>query len=896
MNGPLDPPSAPRWLLERVLPRDAGGDSIRGDLLEEMTSRAALTTVRRARWWYWRQAITVAIYAVRSQRRVPRGASPRKASIMDALRFDLKLAIRSLRNARGFTSIAVLTLALGLGATTAVFAVVNAILLRPLPFAHPDRVMWLTETHLNGAGMSIAWPDYLDWRDHLRSFDELAAIRRGVMNFTGAGDPERLLSRHVTANFFHVLGVQPALGRVFSSDEDRAGGARVALISDTFWRRRFDADASALGRTMTLDGEPFEVIGVLPRGFIYNQTEEDDVFTPLGQQATSGTGLLDRGNHNGLSAIGRLRTGVDEAAAQRDLDDIAASLTRAYPRSNSDVRGQLEPLAHRLIGPSAPTIKALFGAVVFLLLLATVNVSNLLVARSVSRRRELSIRAALGCGRGRLVRQSVVESGLLTMAGGLFGVLIAYGLTSLFLDAAPADLPRVHDVGISWPVLAFAFVTSAVAALLLAIFPAIQSTGIRGQMALVRAGRDDGSSAPGRRIRRTLMVVEVALAIVLLTGAGLMMRTIGALSSVDLGFDSANVLTARFNLTGDRSTPELREAFNRQVSVFGDRVLTRVKAVPGVGSAALTLSLPIEGSQWGSIFIVAGQPVPPRASLPTAAFIPVSTGYFETMRIPLLSGRGFDSTDTAASMKTAIVNETFARHFWPNDTAIGKRLKQSWPEDQTPWREIVGVVHDVKLQGVEADTPMQVYLPFAQEPLSYVALVARTTAPPSTVVKPLASAIHELNPSLPLFAVQTVDEMTRASIAQHRMTMVIFGGFAIIALVLASVGLYGVVSHGVSERTREVGVRMALGATPRQVLRLFVGQGVVTTAAGIVLGVGSALWLARLVSELLFNVSPTDPVTFAAVVTTLLVVSIAACYIPARRAADTDPLESLREG
>ena len=893
---PLDPPAVARRLLERLLPRDERGDSIRGDLLEEMTARAAESSERRARWWYRRQAITIAVYAVRTRRRTPRDASIRKASLMDALKFDLKLAIRSLVNARAFTSIAVVTLALGLGATTAVFAVVNAVLLRPLPFSNPDRVMWLTETHVNGAGMSIAWPDFLDWRDRSRSFEELAAIRRGVMNLTGTAEPARLLTRHVTASFFHVLGVQPAIGRVFSAEEDRAGGARVALISDGLWRERFNADASALGRTMTLDGKPYEVIGVLPRGFIYNQTEQDDVFTPLGQQAIEDTGLLDRGNHNGISAVGRLRAGVDEAAASRDLDAISVALAQEYPRTNPDVRAHIEPLAHRLIGPAAPMIKALFGAVVFLLLLATVNVSNLLVARSVTRRRELAIRAALGCGRARLVREAIVESAVLTTVGGAAGVLIAYGLTTLFLSAAPADLPRMQEVGIGWPVLAFAFITSAVAAVILAGFPAIQSTGIRGQMALVRAGRDDGSSAPARRVRRVLMVVEVALAIVLLTGAGLMMRTIGALSSVDPGFDSTNVLTARFSLTGDRSTPEAREAFNRQVGVFADRVLARVSAVPGVSRAALTLSLPIEGSRWGSIFIVSGQPVPPRASLPTSAFTPVSAGYFETMSIPIRSGRGFDGSDTAASMKTAIVNETFARRLWPNDTAIGKRLKQGWPEDETPWREIVGVVSDVKLEGVEADTPMQVYLPFAQEPSSDAALVARTSVPPSTVVKSLAGAIHELDPDLPLFAVQTMDELTRASVARHRMTMVIFGGFAIVALVLASVGLYGVVSHGVSERTREVGVRMALGATPRQVVRLFVGQGVLTTIAGVLIGVATALALARLVQDLLFHVAPTDPLTFSVVVTTLLVVAIAACYLPARRAARTDPLESLREG
>ena len=390
------------------------------------------------------------------------------------------------------------------------------------------------------------------------------------------------------------------------------------------------------------------------------------------------------------------------------------------------------------------------------------------------------------------------------------------------------------------------------------------------------------------------MIVEVALAIVLVTGAGLMTRTMVTLGAIDPGFDPSNVLTLRFTVTGDQSTEERQRVFGERVAAFGDDVLTRVRALPGVEHAALTMSLPIEGTQWGSIFIVGDQPVPPREALPLASFLPVSAGYFETMRMHLRAGRLFDARDTPASLKTVIVNEAFARRFWPNESAVGKRLKQSWPEEPTPWREIVGVVNDVKVDGVEADTSLQVYLPFTQNPASAAALVVRTSTPPETLSRPIAMTIHQLDPNLPVFSVQTMDEIMRAAVTRRTMTMVIFGAFAVVALVLASVGLYGVVAQGVVERTREIGVRIALGATRAQVVRLFLRQGAVTTAIGVAIGVASAMALARLVQDLLFQVKPNDPLAFWAAIGALVIVSTAACYIPARRAARVAPTLALR--
>jgi putative ABC transport system permease protein len=676
------PPRLPAWLLDRILPQGVRGASIKGDLLEEMAVRARATSIGRARLWYWAQAIAIAVQAAIPRRDYHYEPTDRKASTMESVLADLKFAVRSLSKARGFTVTAVLTLALGIGASTAVFSVANAVLLRPLPFANPDRLMWISEVRKSGTPMSVAWPDYLDWREQSKSFEALAAIQRGIVNFTGTGEPERLDARFVTSGFFDILGVRPALGRTFRPDEDRLGAAPVVLISDALWRRRFDADPNVTGRTMTLGGVPNEIIGVMPAGFRYNLQTDDDVIGSLGQRATPESGLPDRGNHNGVSVIGRLRPGIDENAARRDLDRVAATLRQAYPNTNADTYAQIQSLEQRLVGPIATRIWVLFGAVALLLMLAVVNVANLMVARGLSRRHELSVRAALGGGRWRLVRQLLVESSLLASIGGAAGIVTSAGLIKLFVLTAPEDIPRLADIGMSPAVWLFAFALSAVAALVLGVVPAIQSSAIRGQQALIRAGRGDTAPASAHRLRRGLMTLEVALAIVLLTGAGLMTRTMYAVSTVDPGFDAGGVLTMRYSIAGARSTGAEQTAFNRRVANFGDEVLRTVRALPGVENAALALSLPIEGSQWNSVFIVSDQPVPARANLPISAFSPVSAGYFETLRMRVQSGRVFDGRDGVDAPRTVIVNESFARRFWPGGDAVGKRLKQGWPEGQ----------------------------------------------------------------------------------------------------------------------------------------------------------------------------------------------------------------------
>jgi len=882
---PMSPPRFARWLLTRALPSGPRAETMMGDLIEEMSARAAASSPSAARRWYRRTALLLAIrYFAEPPSPTPVPDSER-ASPMDSLLSDLRYGLRSLLRARGFVTTAVVTLALGIGSATAVFSVVDAVLLRPLPFADPNRIMWMTEVGDAGEPMSVAWPDFLDWQSRATSFTSLSAVQPTRFNFTSEGEPERLLGRRVTASFFSVLGVRPAAGRMFTEAEDRPGAPRVVLISDDFWRRRFNADPEILGRKITLDGLPREIIGVLAPGFRYSPLQNDAVVVPLGATATEDSGLLDRGNHNGLSVIGRLKPGVDEAAGRQELDTISSALRASYPNTNSNIHSHVVPIADRLVNGVAPTLRVLFAAVACLLLLAAVNVASLLVARTVSRQHELSVRAALGCGRWRLVRQLMVEGFILAVAGGAAGSLVCAGLIRILQIAAPPNVPRLDEVRMDAGVWLFAMAASLIAALVLSAFPGLQSSGIRGQEALVRAGRGDHTTVAGQRIRRALMVVEVALAIVLLTGAGLTMRTMRALTKVDPGFDATNVLTMRFEMTGDRPL----------MPVYAD-MLTRVEALPGVKRAALTLSLPIEGSQWNSVFIVDGQPVPPRPQLPSAAFCPVTTEYFATMSIPVRAGRAFDQSDTKSSRQTAVVSAAFARRFWPAESAIGKRFKQGWPEDKSPWYEIVGVVGDVKLEGVDVETPMQAYLPMAQEPSNSVALVVRTATPSAALVKQVPAAVHAVAPSVPLYGVQTLDELMGSSLARQRVTMLILAGFAALALVLASVGLSGVVAQGVSARTREIGVRLALGAERRQVVGLFVRQGLITSVAGVAIGGLAALSLARLVAAqgLLFGVTANDPATFWTAVATLIGVSALACYIPARRAARINPTVALR--
>jgi putative ABC transport system permease protein len=891
----LTPPRIAAWLLRRALPRSARGDSVLGDLIEEWQSRGG---TRAASLQFRRQAISVAIrYRWRREpahQPAAAGEGNNRMSI-DNLVQDVRYAVRSYAKAPSFALTILFTLALGIGASTAIFSMVDGILLRPLPLPDPDTLVYANEVNASGRDrtISIAWPNYLDWRARARSFSGLALTREEPLTLTGVDRAQRLRARRVTGNFFTLVGVSPSMGHGFTDDDDKPNAPGVALISAGFWQTQMAGEPAVLGRVLQLDGTAYTIVGVMPPGFEYLRPY--DVFVAMGPIAGTGN-LTDRGNHNGFSALGRLKPGVTVEAADTELRAIASALEREYPNSNSAISVRTDRLADRVVDSVRLTLLVLFGAVGFLLLIACVNVANLLIARGAGRQHELAVRAALGGGRARLATQLLVESTLVSVCGGTLGVGVAAGLLRLLVAMAPEGTPRLADVRLDGAALLFALGAAAICGIVFGALPAFQASGAGGQQALIR-GRSAGFAARSHRLRRGLIAVETALALMLLTGAGLMMRTLQELTQVDTGIRADHLLTARFVLAGEQWTPERRRTFY-------DGLLARTAAIPGVGHTALAYSLPIDGSNWNSIFIVGDKPVPERARLPSAAFTPVSTGYFETMGMRLVRGRLFDRTETPDSPKVIVINETLAKKLWPGEDAVGKRLKQGWPETPdhalepggyfSPWREVVGVVADVKFNGVSNETPLQAYLPLVHESARSLALVVRSATEPSSIVPAIETIVRGLDKDLPLFQVRTMEQMLDASIARERMSMLIFAVFAIVALALASVGLYGVVAHGVTERTHEIGVRMALGAEGRHVLGLVVRQGLSMAVVGTVIGIAGAFALSRWIEALLFGVTATDPATLAAVVMTLLAVAAIACYIPAWRATRVDPTTALR--
>ena len=879
-DAPSTPPRLASWLLHRMLPPGEHGDSMRGDLLEEFRTRPAPSSLALS-WWYWRHALSLSLRYGLRRRRDAREEKP--SMLVESLWTDVKYAARAYAKTPSFTLAVIATLALGIGASTAIFSMVNGILLQPLPLREPHRLVYINELAANGNRMSVAWPTYLDWTTRVQSVESMADSRDEALTYTGIERAQRVRVRRATAGFLTVIGARPVLGRDFSRDADRPNAPGEVLVSDGFWRSQLGADAHVVGHTMTLDGTVYTVVGVLAADFLYIRPY--DAFVSMGP--VSGTQqLLERGNHSGFNVVARLKPGIAVETVDRELKTIAASLEREYPRTNAGVTAYAEPLTTRVVADIRLTLLALFGAVGVLLLIACVNVANLLIARGASRQHELAVRAALGGGRTRLTVQMLVESTLISSVGGVLGVGLAFWLLRALIAVAPEGLPRLDTVRLDGAALAFALAASAVCGIVFGMFPAFQASSVEGQQALVRT-RSVGASARSHRLRRVLMVVETALAIVLLTGAGLTMRTLQEITRLDSGIHTDHLLTMRVMLAGEQWTEARRRTF------FTD-FTSRIRAVPGVTKAALTYSLPIDGSMWNSVFVAADKPVTVRAETPSAAFSPVGTGYFETLGMRVVRGRVIDDRDGDGAPMAVVVNETLARRIWPGEDAVGKQLKQGWSDSKSPWREVIGVVGDVKFEGLTADTPMQIYVPLMQNPSRMLAAIVRTATPPAVITPVLKDIVGALDKDLPVYAVRTMDTVLDASIAQQRMSMVVFAVFAGVALVLASIGLYGVVAHGVTERTHEIGVRMALGAERKHVLALVVRQGLSMALVGTAVGIVAALGLSRLIESLLFHVKPTDPMTFGLVIAALLSVAALACYIPAWRATRVDPTQALR--
>jgi putative ABC transport system permease protein len=795
---------------------------------------------------------------------------------MQTLWQDLRYGARMLLKKPGFTLIAVLTLALGIGANTAIFSVVHTLLLRPLPFPESDRLVVLAgkgkESLLGG---TVSYPDYEDWRARARSFEDMACFLNTGLNLTGVDPPVAASSRRVSWNFFPMLGVKPQLGRLFTDQDDRPGATPAALISHGLWAEKFGGDSSVIGKTIRLNGAPFEVIGVLPPGFEF--LRRDDIYVPLGLWFTPGHNILKRSNHFPLYVLGRLKRGATVEQARVEMESISRQLEREYPETNKNFIATAARVADLQVENVRPVLLVLLGAVGFVLLIACVNVANLMLVRAAGREREVAVRLALGAGRARIVRQLLTESALIAALGGAAGLLIgAWGIEGL-TAMATQDLARLDRVRLNGTALMFTLGVSVLTGLLFGLLPALHAsrTDLRGSL---KEGGQSTTGSAWERARKGLLVAEVALALVLLIGAGLMLRTLHQLTRVDPGFNAENLLTVQFALPGRTYNIERRLAFFRECRAL-------IETLPGVNSAAFAMSLPMVGYNWGSTFIVADRP----AEKSWATFTPVSANYFETMGVRLLKGRMFNEAEMADSPPVTVINESLARRLWPNEDPVGKRLKQGSAESQASWREVIGVVSDLKWNVVDQDAPSHVYLPLAQRNSDFVGLVVRTTGAPSALASTVERAIHSIDKDLPVKS-RSMDQLMGNAIARQRLAMTLMVSFAVLALALAGVGVYGVMSYAVEQRRREIGVRLALGAQTSDVLRLVVKQGMTLAGAGIAIGVAAALALAKLMtgfSSLLYGVKATDPVTFT-------LISLLAVLIPARRATKVDPMIAIR--
>ena len=798
---------------------------------------------------------------------------------MNTLKQDVRYAVRMLTRTPGFTVIAVLTLALGIGANTAIFTIVNTLLLRPLPYAAPERLVMVWQDMRARGGPADEWAspgNYVDWSRDTTVFDGVAAIGGWRPTLTGGAEPEPIPGEQVTYEYFSVLGVSPAIGRAFRIEDDVPNAARVAIIGDGLWKRRFGGDPSIVGRTVSLSGDPHEIIGVLPPGFrpiVASQSGE--IWRPLRiNRANPARGAII------YRAIGRLKNGLSLDRAQAAATALARRLEAAHPEANEKVGFNLQPLHDRVVGDIRPGLLALLGAVAFVLLIACANIANLLLARGSSRTRELAVRVALGAARVRVIRQLLTESVLLATLGGAAGLLLGVWAVAGLVAIAPANAPRVGEVGLDRTVFAFAALMTLVTGVLFGLAPAMQSSRAQVTDSLKEGGR--GSvTLPGRALRRSLIVAEVALSLMLLTGGGLLVQTFLRLQAADLGFDTRNVLVGLVNPPrATYDTPAKHVAFY-------DQVYERAKALPGVEKAALVSVLPLGGDSDMS-FEIEGRPLPRSPSeTPVTWYRLVTASYFDTVGMQIRRGRGFESREAAPSI---IVNESMAKKFFPGEDALGRRLRFG----DSPWFTIVGIVGDARIRGAREAVRIETFIPYWQFPEPGMNILLKAAGDPALLAGPLKQAVASLDPTIPVQGITTLSEIVGESIEQPRFFAMLSAAFAVLALVLAAVGIYGVMAYVVAQRTTEIGVRMALGATQREVFHLIVGDGLRVTAMGVALGIAGSMLVSRWLTTLLFGVKPGDPLTLALTAVLLLMVAAAACFVPARRATRVDPMVALR--
>jgi predicted permease len=824
----------------------------------------------------------------------------RRVHLLETLLQDIRYGLRMMRRSPGFTAVAVLTLALGIGANTAIFSVVYGVLLNPLPYDHPEQLVGLHQSKANFQNGAISFPNFLDWRTDNRSFSSMAIMRRYSFSLTGQGEPEQVSGVFVSSEFFDLLGVKPVIGRNLEKGEDAIGAAPVVLIASGFWQRKFGASPDVLGKAITLDGKSFTVVGVVPAGFHppFQDARARDVYVPIGQW--NNPFLSQRNAPLGIHGIGRLKPGVTIDQARADMARVTSNLAAAYPGVNKGTGASLIPLRKQIVGDVQPFLIVLLAAVGFVLLIACVNVANLLLARSTVRTREFAVRVALGASRLRILRQLLTESILLAAAGGLLGLALAAWGESALLRNLPVALPRSSEIKLDAHVLLFTVLVSLLCGVVFGLAPALK---ISSPDLLART-KDGGQNLTRARHRTqaAFVVVEIATALVLLIGAGLMIRSLTRLWSIDPGYDARNLLTFTISLppsmTMTKASPDSIRAAFRELD-------DKIAAVPGVQAVAPSWgSFPLSGDD-ETLFWLEGQPKPANNNdMNWAVSYVVGPSYLKIMRTPLLRGRFFDAHDDEHAPPVAVVDESFAAKFFPNQDPIGKRINLLNGDRANPAVQIIGVVKHVKQWSLDKDEKMlqaQMYRPFLQLPDSGMALapsstgmLVRSAGDPMALFVSIRAVLVQMNKEQVAYGAESMEQIISQSLTTQRYSMILLGAFAALALILAGVGIFGVISYIVGQRTQEIGIRVALGAGRADVLLLVMGQGVRMIVIGLGAGVVAALALTQLMATLLFNVSPADPLTFAGVAILLAMVALAACYVPARRAARVNPIIALR--
>jgi putative ABC transport system permease protein len=796
---------------------------------------------------------------------------------------DLRLACRMLTKAPAFTALVVVILGLGIGVNTAIFSIVYAVALKPLPFPEPSRLVSVEGGRSSSSDPALAYPDFVDFHQQATSFERMGGYAGGAVTLTGYGEADGLDASFVTGEFFQTLGVQPLTGRPFTVSDNVKGAAPVAILSEGLWRRRFAADPAILGRGITLDSTGFTVVGVMPASFEFPyQVDRPEIWLPMAADPFV-AGLMDGRGASFMNAVGRLRPGVTAAQAAGELAAIAARLAQQYPTSNAGRTVTAVPLRDDIVGDYRRGLVLLLGAVGVVLLIACANVANLLLARGAARQKEMAIRIALGAGRVRLIRQLLIESLALSIAAGIVGVILAMWGIAALVAATPLEIPRLQAARIDTVVLTFTTLVSMATGIVFGVAPALQLSRPDHGDALNDAGRGS-SGASAARTGRALVVAEIALSLVLLSGAGLLVRSFLHLQRVEPGFTPQRAATMQLLLPGSRYPDQQAQVrFFRQLA-------DRAASAPGVRSAAVATTLPMSGSNLGAGFTIDGRPLANPADRPTAAGFAISPDYLATMGIPLVRGRAFTAHDDENAPPVAIINEAMARRFWPGEDPIGRGLSSYGGVS----REVVGVVGDVKTRELSEAAGPQLYTPFPQTPWPFLAVVARTDGDPAALTATLRQAVAAVDPDLAAGDVRTIDDYLTQAVATPRFNATLIAGFAALALFLAGCGLYGVMSYSVAQRTREIGIRMALGAQPTDVRGMVVSQALRMGVTGLVIGVFAALAAARLLAGLLFDISPSDPATLATVCGMLLSVVLVAAYFPARRATRVDPMVALR--